>query len=159
MRIPQCTILEIPDTLRYDFDWVFLEIPVKNCIVGMLLTCQIKLCDTSCYDEIHAKHTHYFQPWLCNNSRAFWLLLPLRQLTTMFRSFLEGRKAPIVFQNSVGFIIRACSNSLTEISILHYWIIGQFDITRSTASSDSRCRQYFTQETVIGHSLTNRYIT
>ena len=25
----------------YDFDWVFLEIPVKNCIVGMLLTCPI----------------------------------------------------------------------------------------------------------------------
>ena len=25
----------------YDFDWVFLEIPVKNCIVGMLLTCHI----------------------------------------------------------------------------------------------------------------------
>ena len=24
-----------------DFDWVFLEIPVKNCIVGMLLTCPI----------------------------------------------------------------------------------------------------------------------
>ena len=22
----------------YDFDWVFLENPVKNCIVGMLLT-------------------------------------------------------------------------------------------------------------------------
>ena len=25
----------------YDFDWVFLEIPVKHCIVGMLLTCLI----------------------------------------------------------------------------------------------------------------------
>ena len=25
----------------YDFDRVFLEIPVKNCIVGMLVTCPI----------------------------------------------------------------------------------------------------------------------
>ena len=25
----------------YDFDWVFLEIAVKNCIVGMFLTCPI----------------------------------------------------------------------------------------------------------------------
>ena len=23
----------------YDYEWVFLEIPVKNCIVGMLYTC------------------------------------------------------------------------------------------------------------------------
>ena len=27
----------------YDFDWVFLEFPVKNCIVGMLLTCPIEM--------------------------------------------------------------------------------------------------------------------
>ena len=25
----------------YNFDWVFLEIPVRNCIAGMLLTCHI----------------------------------------------------------------------------------------------------------------------
>ena len=40
MNILQRIILEIPDTINgsvYDFDWVFLEIPVKNCIVGMLL--------------------------------------------------------------------------------------------------------------------------
>ena len=30
----------INDSIYY-FDWVFLEIPVKNCIVGMLLTCPI----------------------------------------------------------------------------------------------------------------------
>ena len=39
--------LEILDALTlshcsYDFDSVFLEIPVKNCIVGMMLTCPIK---------------------------------------------------------------------------------------------------------------------
>ena len=40
--IPQFIILEIPHTLVndsiYDFDWVFLEIPAQNCIMGMLLT-------------------------------------------------------------------------------------------------------------------------
>ena len=46
MSIPQCIILEIPDTLSrwyhiYDFDWVFLELPLEKCIVGMLLTCPI----------------------------------------------------------------------------------------------------------------------
>ena len=43
---PQCIILEIPDTLtdsRYEFDWVFPEIPIKNCIVGMLLTRPISI--------------------------------------------------------------------------------------------------------------------
>ena len=47
MSIPQCTILEIQDTLKpmvaYDFDWVILEIPVKYCIVGMLSTCTIQI--------------------------------------------------------------------------------------------------------------------
>ena len=32
----------------YDFDWVFLEITVKNCIVGMLLTCPIGFSTHSC---------------------------------------------------------------------------------------------------------------
>ena len=41
MSIPQCIILEIPNDSIYDFDRVSLEIPVKNCIVGMLLTCLI----------------------------------------------------------------------------------------------------------------------
>ena len=45
MNIPQCSILEIPDTPAYDSlydsDSVFLENPVKNCIVGMLSTCPI----------------------------------------------------------------------------------------------------------------------
>ena len=36
MSIPQCIILD-NDSI-YDFDGVFLEIPVKNCIVGILLT-------------------------------------------------------------------------------------------------------------------------
>ena len=48
MSIPQCIILEIPDTLNdsvYDFDWVFLEIPEKNCNMGMLFTCPIKITD------------------------------------------------------------------------------------------------------------------
>ena len=27
--------------IAYDFDWVFLEIPVRNCIAEMLLTCSI----------------------------------------------------------------------------------------------------------------------
>ena len=41
MSIPECNILEnqthaVNDSL-YDFEWVFLEIPVKNCIVGMLI--------------------------------------------------------------------------------------------------------------------------
>ena len=42
MSIPQCIILEIPvnDSIN-NFDRVFLEIPVKTCIVGMLLTCPI----------------------------------------------------------------------------------------------------------------------
>ena len=47
MRIPQCNsvddniykILTIKVIYLYDFDWVFLEIPLKKCIVGMLLTC------------------------------------------------------------------------------------------------------------------------
>ena len=33
--------------IAYDFDWVFLEIPVKNCIMGMLLTCPIRQINTS----------------------------------------------------------------------------------------------------------------
>ena len=47
MSIPQCIILEFPDThstvndSRLDFDLVFLEIQMTNCIVGMLLTCPI----------------------------------------------------------------------------------------------------------------------
>ena len=43
MSIPQCIILEIPDTLIafYNFNRVLLEIPNINCIVGMLLTCPI----------------------------------------------------------------------------------------------------------------------
>ena len=28
-------------SIIYDFVWVFLEIPVKNCIMGMFLTCPI----------------------------------------------------------------------------------------------------------------------
>ena len=36
MSIPQCIILD-NDSI-YDFDGVFLVIPVKDCIVGMLLT-------------------------------------------------------------------------------------------------------------------------
>ena len=42
MSIPQCIILEIPYII-HDFDWVFLEIPVYNCIVGMLLTRPLEL--------------------------------------------------------------------------------------------------------------------
>ena len=41
MSGPQCIILETPGTGNdsiNDFNWVFLEIPVKSCIVGMLLT-------------------------------------------------------------------------------------------------------------------------
>ena len=41
MCIPQCIILEIIDTSIndgiYDFDGVFLAIPMKSCIVGILL--------------------------------------------------------------------------------------------------------------------------
>ena len=50
MSIPQCIILEIPTNSVNDsifiFDWVFLEIPLKNCIVGMQLTCPrgMRLC-------------------------------------------------------------------------------------------------------------------
>ena len=47
MSIPQCIISEFPDTHAFndgikDFDGVFLEILVKNCIVGMLLTYPIR---------------------------------------------------------------------------------------------------------------------
>ena len=35
--------------IAYDFDRVFLEIPVKNCIVGMLLTCPINWQRTIAY--------------------------------------------------------------------------------------------------------------
>ena len=43
MSIPQCIfqksqIHSVNDSV-YDFHWVCLEIPVENCIVGMLLTC------------------------------------------------------------------------------------------------------------------------
>ena len=44
MGIPQCIILEIPDTLNdsiYNFAWVFPHIPEINCIVGIMLTCPI----------------------------------------------------------------------------------------------------------------------
>ena len=45
MSIKKCIILEIPthsvkDSI-YDLDWIFLEIPMKYCIVGMLLKCPI----------------------------------------------------------------------------------------------------------------------
>ena len=39
MSIPQCITLET--IALYDFDWVFHETPVKNCIVGRFLTCHI----------------------------------------------------------------------------------------------------------------------
>ena len=35
----------VNDTI-YDFDWVFLEIPVKIFIVGVILTCPIVLCSS-----------------------------------------------------------------------------------------------------------------
>ena len=45
MSIPQNIVLQSqPRSVNdgiYDFDGVFLEIPTKNCIVGMLLTCCI----------------------------------------------------------------------------------------------------------------------
>ena len=44
MSIPQWITLEIPGTQSMtacDFDWVFLEISVKNCIMRMFLTCPI----------------------------------------------------------------------------------------------------------------------
>ena len=37
---PECNISEISSMIAHiDFDSVFLKISVKNCIVGMLLTC------------------------------------------------------------------------------------------------------------------------
>ena len=45
MSIPQCIIWKSQahsvNYSIYDFHWVFLEIPEKNSIVGMLLTCPI----------------------------------------------------------------------------------------------------------------------
>ena len=38
MSIPQCNISDNDSILHVDFGRVFLEIPVKNGIVGMLLT-------------------------------------------------------------------------------------------------------------------------
>ena len=47
MSIPQCIIMEIPELSRQCNNMIlteyFLEIPVINCIVGMLLTCFIHL--------------------------------------------------------------------------------------------------------------------
>ena len=47
MSIPQCIISEFPthpviDSLE-DFDWVLLEIIMKDCIVGMFVTCCINI--------------------------------------------------------------------------------------------------------------------
>ena len=39
MIIPECIIFEIPDILS---QWVFLDIPAKKYIVGMLLACPIQ---------------------------------------------------------------------------------------------------------------------
>ena len=41
----------------YDIDWVFLEIPVKNCIVGMLLTCPLILAHLRCV-ALHTNSIH-----------------------------------------------------------------------------------------------------
>ena len=67
MSIPQChnalswkfQTHSVNDSMMNDFDWVFLEIPVGNYIVGMLLTCPISFwhavtcglpgCDVLCY--------------------------------------------------------------------------------------------------------------
>ena len=38
----------VNDSILYDFDWEFLEVPVKNCMVGMLLTRPI-ICDSFWY--------------------------------------------------------------------------------------------------------------
>ena len=43
----------------YDFDWVFPEIPVKSCIVGMLLACPI--CGKN---EQNAKLPMFLKPYL-----------------------------------------------------------------------------------------------
>ena len=40
VKLNKCQTLRVNDNI-YDFDSVFLEIPVKNCIMGMLLTCPI----------------------------------------------------------------------------------------------------------------------
>ena len=42
MRIPQCFIVKfqmhsVNDNI-YDFDWVCIETPVRDCVIGMLLT-------------------------------------------------------------------------------------------------------------------------
>ena len=38
--------------IAYDFDWVFLKIPVKNCIVGMLLSRPIVSYLPLCKEEV-----------------------------------------------------------------------------------------------------------
>ena len=35
-----CQTHWVNDSIYYDFDWVFREIPVKSCIVGMLQSCK-----------------------------------------------------------------------------------------------------------------------
>ena len=55
MSIPQCIILEIPvNESIYDFDRVYMEILVENCIVGMLLTLvSFVVCLTTWSDRVY----------------------------------------------------------------------------------------------------------
>ena len=46
----------------WDFDWVLQEIPLKNCIVGMLLTCPIIITTLSWFINIEVKL----------HNQAFW---------------------------------------------------------------------------------------
>ena len=48
----------IQTMIAYDFDWVFLEIPVRSCIVRMLLTCPIR-CGTLCLFAVFKVSMHY----------------------------------------------------------------------------------------------------
>ena len=92
--MPQCIILEIPDTLSQWYHirfWVFLEIQVKNCILGMLLICLIDLQNYSALVpplSIPRRKSSADQPvWQAGNVHpAFCYRLPLCEAVWIFKS-------------------------------------------------------------------------
>ena len=73
--------IHIQSMIAYDFDCVFLEIPVKNCIVEMLLTCPVMMessllcrCYIECFNSPLLATVHRLIASLCTVIILFSLL-------------------------------------------------------------------------------------
>ena len=72
----------VNDTI-YNFNWVLLEIPVKNCIVGMLLTCRIP------HRRVKKILSNFMRQGLCNNNVIFHLIFQIYSAKSYLLSLTE----------------------------------------------------------------------